>query len=266
MSSEGFCEMRQIRHWLCYYGSTFGERHYSKFDLVVLDSFSHPPLAKNRQGHPIVLGYLSIGEVDVEGPFWHLSEGKPFLVKKNKSWDSWLIDVRDPSWKDLLFQTAIPSILTQGFDGLFLDTMDSCLFLEEDNEKFEGTETALMEIVKKIDTDYPEKLICVNRALPLLPAIASNIDYVAIEDLYSYYAGEEQGYLKVDPETQTTLLNQAKKGILVNPELTVLTLDYAPFGQTALAKEAIFFSRKNGFIPYVSTYKLNHIFFYTLDH
>lgn len=259
-------EKPNIQTWLCYYGSVFGPDIYSRFDLVVLDGHKHPPIKHTRKGHPILLGYISIGEADEKGPLWELARGQPYLVKRNAFWESWIVDVRDPAWQRLLFEVAIPAVLQQDFDGLFLDTPDSSLSLlhGKDREKFEGVEEALKEIVKGIRERYPEKYIAINRGLPVLPRIAPYLDFVVVEDLYSYHAGHKEGYVRVSPETRSVLLNQVKAGLRVNPELTVLTLDYAGNGQIALAKEAIAFSRERGFIPYVSTYELDQVFYYTL--
>ena len=41
-------------------------------------------------------------------------------------------------------------------------------------------------------------------------------------------------------------------------------LDYAEETQTDMIQEAITFSRKRGFIPYISTYTLDEIFYHTL--
>ena len=259
-------QSRGIRSWLCYYGTDFGPEIYSRFDLVVLDGHHHPPLEHTSPGRPILLGYLSFGEVDIDGPLWPLAKGKPYLVKKNEFWNSWIVDIRSSAWQALLFDVAIPRIFQQGFDGLFLDTLDSSLELLEDDgkEKFKGIESALKRMIKKIKTTYPEKCIAVNRGLPALPIIAPHIDVVVIEDLYSYYAGHEKGYQKVDPEVRRVVLRQVETGLKVNPELTILSLDYAAADQADLAREAINYSKKRGFIPYVSTYELNRVFFYTL--
>lgn len=262
-------EDRKIANWLCYYGTIFGPRIYSRFDLVVLDAHRHPPLPNNsKDDRPILIGYLSIGEARVDGPYWDTAKGKPYLVKKNPFWNSWIVDIRDPAWQRHIFETAIPAIFKQGFDGLFLDTSDSSLSLLQgkDKEKFEGIEAALEQIVRRIRETYPDKYLCINRGLPLLPSIASYLDFVVLEDLYSYYAGHDKGYIKVDPEVREVLLGQIEEGMKGNPKLTVLTLDYAGDGQKALALEAIAFSRKRGFIPYVSTYELDQVFFYTLYH
>jgi polysaccharide biosynthesis protein PelA len=261
-------EDRKISNWLCYYGTIFGSRIYSRFDLVVLDSHRHPPLLHHsKNDRPILIGYLSIGEARVDGPHWATAKGKPYLVKKNPFWNSWIVDIRDPAWQRHIFETAIPAIFKQGFDGLFLDTSDSSLSLVQGKEKkkFEGIGEALEQMVRRIKETYPDKYLCINRGLPILPSIASYLDFVVVEDLYSYYAGHDKGYVKVNPEVREGLLGQIEEGMKVNPKLTVLTLDYAGDNQKALALEAIALSRKRGFIPYVGTYELDQIFFYTLD-
>ncbi len=255
-----------IETWVCYYGKVFGPRIYGRFDMAVLDSRHHPPLSRTRPGRPILLGYVSIGEIHEESPGWSQARGQPYLVRKNPMWNSWMVDVRTTGWQSLLFDTAFPHVVEQGFDGFFLDTIDSSLHLADGKESasFSGTREALCHILETLRSRYPGKPIAVNRGLPLLPAIAPHIDFVVVEDLYSYYAGKDRGYIKVDEKTRETLLIQVQEGLQVNPKLTVLTLDYAGEGDRPLAMEAISFSRKHGFIPYVSTYKLDQIFFYTL--
>jgi uncharacterized protein (TIGR01370 family) len=257
----------RIQTWVCYYGKVFGPRIYGRFDLAVLDSRHHPLLGRNRPGHPpILLGYVSVGEVHEESPGWSQARQQPYLIRKNPQWNSWIVDVRSSGWQHVLFETAFPHVIEEGFDGFFLDTIDSSLHLAEGKEKasFQGTHEALCYIVETLRSRYPGKPIAVNRGLPLLPSIAPYIDFVVVEDLYSYYAGADRGYVRVDEKTRGMLLDHVRKGLQVNPELTVLTLDYAGEGERTLAMEAISFSRKNGFVPYVSTYKLDQIFYYTL--
>ena len=250
----------KARTWLCYYGSAFEFKNYSNFDLIVFNGHNHPPLKHKSNGYPIYLGYLSLGETHRKGPFWSHTRDKPYLLKKNKYWDSWLVDIRDPAWQSLIFEKAIPQIFERGFDGIFIDTIDSSLSLRSD-----GIEDSILKIIKQIREAYPEKLIAVNRGLTILPAIAPYLDFVVVEDLYSYFSFEEHNYIKVTKETREILLDQVAAGLEANKNLIVLTLDYAGLKQHKLAREAIAFSKKHGFIPYVSTYKLDHIFNYTLN-
>lgn len=258
---------RPIRNWLCYYGSQHGPEVYSRFDLVVLDGRYHPPLERITAGHPVLLGYVSVGEVDVDGPGWIEARGRSYLVRENKFWSSWVVDVRDPRWQSLLLEKIVPGVLLEGFDGLFLDTFDSSLALmHQDGEaRFAGTDKALADIVRRLRRTYPAMPIVVNRGLPVLPAIAREIDYVLIEDLYSFYDEKRRRYVRVAPDTRRILLDQVAAGRRVNPDLTVLTLDYAEADQIDLVREAIGFSRRRGFIPYVSTVTLDQVFFHTLN-
>ena len=259
-------EKPNIKNWLCYYGNRFGPNIYSRFDLVVFDGINHPPLIEGKNGRPIFLGYASVGELDKSPPLWHRAEGKPFLIKKNEFWDSWIVDVRDEAWQALLFQYVIPSVFKKGFDGIFLDTFDSSLDLLHGNgeTKYKGTRRALVEITKRIRKEYPDKYIAVNRGLPILPDIAKYIDFILAEDLYSYYNDLSEKYVRVGKETRDILLEQIEAGLKENPDLIVLSLDYAEEAQTDIIKEAIMFSKKRGFIPYISTYRLDEIFFHTL--
>lgn len=255
-----------IRNWLCYYGEIFGPELYTRFDLVVLDSHRNPPLPSNPD-HPPLLGYLSVGEVDKDGPYSGLVRNQDFLVAENKFWNSWIVDVRDPAWQRLLLNVAIPAIFEKGFDGLFLDTFDSSLHLLSlpQSHRFQGVHEALLGLVTSIKKSYPDKLIAVNRGMPVIPAIAPWIDFVVYEDLYSFYNEQTKTYERVSDETRALLMPYIQKGLKANPALGLLSIDYAAADQPELALEAIRFSRSKGFIPYVSTVELDQIFFYTLD-
>ncbi len=246
------------KNWLCYYGNAINPRIYNTFDLIVFDGYYHPPLDFRTGTSPRILGYLSVGEIDGKGPYWDLVKDMPFLIKENSRWGSWIVDVRDHAWQELLFETFIPSILDHGFDGLFLDTFDSALTVQN----FEGMDRALIDITKRIKATFPDTCIALNRGLTILPYLAHTIDYVVVEGLYSVYAGHDEGYIPVDNYAQNLLLTQIDEGLLENPGLPVLTLDYASQEQTKLIKGAVSFSKIRGFIPYVGTYKLDEVFFY----
>ena len=264
--SIGHAERAKVENWVCYYGNQLGPESYGLFDLAVLDGLYPPVLAGAGGKKPLFIGYVSIGEVHGSGPYWEMAKGKPFLIHENTLWQSWVVDVRDPQWQKLLLDRVFVSVIAKGFDGFFLDTIDSALHLAEgkDGRKFADTDKAIVDLIKKMRRRYPDKLIAVNRGLPLLPRIAKDIDYIVIENLYSTYNAEKKEYERVDPVTQKILINQVRAGQKVKPSLVVLTVDYAAPEQESLAAEAIDFSRKNGFIPYVGNHVLDQIYFYTL--
>ena len=112
-------EKPKIKNWVCYYGNRFGPNIYSRFDLVVFNGINHPPLMGSKNGKPVFLGYASVGELEKSAPVWHQAKEKLFLIKKNEFWDSWIVDVRDKEWQELLFQHVIALVFNRGFDGIF---------------------------------------------------------------------------------------------------------------------------------------------------
>jgi len=257
-----------IRNWLCYYGTNSGPDSYARFELVVLDGKYHPPLSRNREGLPIILGYVSLAEVEEGGHLWPRAKDGPFLIKKNPIWGSWVVDVRDEAWQAILLEQVIPEILAQGFDGLMLDTADSALDLGRTDQtgRYRGTGEALVSFIRKMPEIFPGLKLALNRGLEMLPLLADRVDYLIVENLYSYYDRRTEGYRRVGIQSQALLLEQIREGLKVKPELVILTLDYAAPQQRLLINEAIAFSRERGFVPYVATQFLDQIQVFTLDH
>lgn len=256
-----------LETWLCFYGGNAPPEAYGRFDLVVFDSTFHPPLVRRADGRPVFLGYLSAGEVLEQGPFWSFVKDRGILVHRKPFWSSWVLDVRDPAWQELLLREGVPWILDQGFDGILVDTLDSALGLElwTDPARFQGTREAVIAWVETLRRTFPDAVIAVNRGLPVLPDIAAALDAVVVEGLFSTCRDAGTGYAPVAPEVRERLLQQLEAGRSERPTLPVLTLDYASEDQPSLAQDAIAHARRKGFIPYVSTIHLDRIHHHALD-
>ncbi|MBU1230084.1 MAG: endo alpha-1,4 polygalactosaminidase [Proteobacteria bacterium] len=256
----------QYRNWLCYYGSDFGPKDYERFDLVVLDGVKHPPLGRREPGKPLLLGYVSVGEERPGGPTWVLTQNQDFVAAKNENWGTLILDLRSPKWQGILLDILIPKVLAQGFDGIFLDTIDSAMSLAEgkDAARYEGMRQGILEFLVRLRRRFPDIHVCMNRGLALLPDAAPLINSLLIEDLSFEYDFTKKEYRAVRQEVRHALVAAARKGQVANPDLTVLTLDYARPDQKDRIHEAIRYSRSKGFVPYVSTLELDKIFTHTL--
>lgn len=256
----------QINTWLCYYGTTFGPAEYGRFDMVVLDGVHHPPLVRKEPGKPVLLGYVTVGESDPSSPTWVLAQNQSFVAGSNDNWGSLIIDMRSPKWQGILLDLVIPKVLARGFDGIFLDTIDSAMALAQgkDGAKYQGMRESILEFLRTVRTRYPKIHICMNRGLDLLPEAAPLINSLLIEDLSFEYDFEKKEYRAVQPQVRQALVAAARKGLAANPALTVLTLDYATPDQKERIKSAISYSRSKGFVPYVSTLALDKVFYHTL--
>ena len=256
----------QYNTWLCSYSTSFGPAEYGRFDLVVLDGLHHPPLVRKEPGKPVLLGYVTVGESDPSSPTWVLAQNQSFVAGTNDNWGSLVIDMRSAKWQAILLDLVIPKVLAQGFDGIFLDTIDSALALAEgkDAAKYNGMRESILEFLRTVRTRFPNIHICMNRGLELLPEAAPLINSLLIEDLSFEYDFDKKEYRAVKQQVRQALVAAARKGLAANPALTVLTLDYATPDQKERIKSAISYSRSKGFVPYVSTLALDKVFYHTL--
>lgn len=81
-------------------------------------------------GSRIVLAYLSIGEAEDYRFYWKDLRGRRALVgPANRRWPgNYRIRYWEPAWHDVVYRgprSYLDRILAQGFDGVFLDTVDA---------------------------------------------------------------------------------------------------------------------------------------------
>jgi cysteinyl-tRNA synthetase len=92
-------------------------------------------LKRKRDGsRRLVVAYFSIGEAESYRSYWEnqWNENLPdWIVKENPNWnENYIVKYWDPAWKQITgeYQKRIDSM---GFDGYFLDTVDTYYFFEE---------------------------------------------------------------------------------------------------------------------------------------
>lgn len=243
-----------------YYADKAPAKRFKAYDLLVLDP-NYPNIQALNEDGKTVLGYLSVGEVPKHSPHFKTMNDKGLLLSENKNWKgSYFVDIRAREWQKILIEESIPSLLGKGFDGIFLDTVDSPLDAERRNGKaYSGMSDAAIKFVKAVRLHYPNIKIMMNRAYSILPEIASHIDMELGESVFTDYHFDKKVYGKVEPslyKQQVKRLQEAKK---INPSLAVYTLDYADPLDSAFIREIYSVQRANGFTPYVATIGLEEI-------
>ena len=138
-------------------------------------------------GGPLRLAYVSAGEADEKRSYWPQAKGKPYLVESNPNWpEAHRVDIRSDAWRRLLLKEVVPKALAKGYDGVFLDTLDTAEYLQSrDTAAYAGSMDAAKGLVEALRAQYPDKLILLNNALPLLEGLADAADGVVVEDLYT---------------------------------------------------------------------------------
>ena len=248
--------------WLCYYGNSIPNSIYEKLDLAILDpdTFEIPETEPEKQNNPWRIGYVSIGETETYRWYWPLVQGKSFVLEPNPNWaNSYYVDVRSNEWQELLLKKVIPKILEKGYQGIFLDTLDTAEYLEwKDKNKYAGSVKALENFIAKLREKFPKALIITNNGLFLLKNCGNLIDGALVEDIYTHYNFEKKQYEASDIDS-----DQKKEQILVpfrkNNKKPLYVLVYAKSNQTTLIKEGLKKCKEADFYPYITTIDLNQI-------
>lgn len=250
--------------WVCVYTDDAPVEEIKKFDLAVLDADAHPDLLALRDSQTALVGYVSLGEVGEYRWYWNSISDKPWLLDKNPNWDSRMIDVREPEWSSLLLEQIIPRILVQGFDGLFLDTIDNAEYLEKYHpvKTYPGMQKAMVRLIKSIRQAFPDIYIIANRGFSLLDEIGDSINAIVAESLFTEIDFKNKTTRRLTAAEYEPVVRQLKR-VQQKHDLKVYSLDYV--AGTTRVGQIIEKSRLHGFIPYISTPELDTIYAYTLE-
>lgn len=138
----------------------------------------------------IVLAYLSIGEAEDYRFYWKQVRQVPDLVgPKNPKWPgNYRVRYWKPEWWHVIFQgegSYVERILYQGFDGLFLDTVDAAEWWEDFG--VEDAASRMAELVTAIATfaraRRPDFIVVAQNPFRILdfPGIVSILDGISCE-------------------------------------------------------------------------------------
>jgi len=119
----------------------------TEYDLLIIDrSFKNNYLTKEdieklkykpQGGKRLVIAYLSIGEAGDYRDYWkkEWSINLPeWILYENSNWEGdYIVKYWDPKWHKII-EKNLQEIIDSNFDGVFLDTIDTYLSLEEAND------------------------------------------------------------------------------------------------------------------------------------
>ncbi|MCP4754698.1 MAG: endo alpha-1,4 polygalactosaminidase [Proteobacteria bacterium] len=247
--------------WVVVYSDTAPAAAFEEYKLIVFDGDRHPSLDALSEKGKVLLGYLSLGEVQRGRAYYGSLNREGLLLSENKNWKgAFHIDIRRREWPKRVIEKLIPALLHRGFDGLFLDTLDSSIGLEREHpSKFKGMKQAAIDLVKGIRLHFPYIPVMINRGYGILEEVAPFVDMVLGESVSTDFDFDRKRYRPVEPSLyryQVGLLQRIKRA---HPSVGIYTLDYWN-GEDSKEIAAIYKrQRENGFIPYVSTIELNTI-------
>jgi uncharacterized protein (TIGR01370 family) len=247
--------------WIVYYGAAAQGPRLSKFDVIVLDPGYSGAIAECAARGGRTFGYLSLGEISRTHTWFPFPDDRTALLEENPNWPgTYRVDVRQPSWRTAIFADGVERLRKMGFDGLFMDTLDTPPYLEAiDPRRFRGMAAAAVDLVKSIRKRWPDMPIIMNRGYALLPALAADIDAVVAESFLTTWDAAGGGFKWVAPglvAEQARLLAPAKNR---SPALPVLSLDYWSPEDPATVRDIYRRERALDHSPYVGTVALDRI-------
>lgn len=244
-------------------GSPPSAQEVSRFDLVILNGHNPPPIVKKT----LVFGYFSVGEVKRGTPEEAFAIAHGLIIGRNPDWKSAIVDPRKKVWQKHILNDVFPSFRKRGFSGIFLDTIDSPLILEKENPtKYAGMRRVLVRLIQEAHRRYPDFPIILNRALWILPTVANSVQGELFEDFCREYYFRKKSYDFVPTwvmKRDNAFVRIAK---VINPNLTVLTVDYGKPTDIGPMLHCFSESRRRGYHPYFTTLHVNKLRTFNLQY
>ncbi|MFH1653660.1 MAG: endo alpha-1,4 polygalactosaminidase [Pseudomonadota bacterium] len=251
----------KINSWLCFYGGEFPAENIPKFDLYILDSINHPQIEPLKNKGSKVVGYLSLGEIAKHNWYFEEMKAKNIFVEENENWPgAFRIDIKNKKWLKSLIKEIIPEILARGFDGLFLDTIDTAEYLET-QKGVKGSIKGAVKLIKQIRKKFPNIIIVLNNGLFLTDMVGDEIDALVVEDIYTTFDFKNKKYSLTSEEWTRERLAPIKL-FQETFQKPVLALDYVSPGDKKTIEKISEMARSQNLIPYISTIELDKIFFH----
>ncbi len=240
-----------------FYGHSLPLQALQNFDQLVVQP-DHVSAAQRHQLQRAgvqLLAYVSIGEIAADDP-QHKKLKKDWIVGSNPNWNSSVLDVRKTEVDQFLWRTYIRPTMKAGYQGVFLDTLDSYQLVSKTAQQRQAYEQGLVRIIKNIKNRWPQAIIILNRGFEIIPLVAKQINGVVAESLFSAFDGDKKGYSivsKVDRDWLIAALRRIQKTY----HLPITVLDYLPDSRW---REAATLAKKIealGFVPWISDGHLN---------
>ncbi|SHO56908.1 endo alpha-1,4 polygalactosaminidase [Vibrio quintilis] len=219
-----------------YYNSHLPLAEMSLYSRVVVQPDQVNKDARNwlHQRKIKLYAYLSVGESRQTG-----HQG----LMTNTHWNSQVMDLTSASWQSAVLEQA-KQLKAQGYDGLFLDTLDSYQMLKPQQQG--PQRRALVALIKQLSALFSHQLI-LNRGFDLLPQLQGQAKFLVAEGLYTHYRPKHDTYSVTKESDQQWLINQLQQAQKLGFQVQVI--DYAkPEERFAVAKKII----AAGFLPWVT--------------
>lgn len=229
----------------------------AQFDWVVFET-AH--LTPEEVGFVVAQGsqpfaYLSIGELDS-----YQAQLSPDLLEnatstvRNESWHSEVMNLSSPRWREHIFSRAA-EFARLGYEGLFLDTLDSFMLLPEAERP--AQRDALLTLLQDLHKRFPQLKLFFNRGFEVLPDLEHGVAAVAVESIHAGWDSQRRIYRDVPEQDREWLSGQLQP--LRERGISIVAIDYLPPDRRGEARELAARLLSEGYIPFISTPELDYL-------
>ena len=221
------CSKPKGYDFLVYYGEPPKSMEVlDKYDILILEGEYKWSLPDHLK--PKSFGYISVGELSSYRPFYSRFSGADWIVEANPDWPkSYRVDFRSEEWQSFLLNEWIPSLVEKGFGGLFFDTAETPLYLEDMwPTKYAGNQEALENFTAKVRKRYPKLKIIINNSLATVEVMGDKVDYLLLESLNASFDFEKETYKKSDSTWRAGRISRIQEIQKMHPHVQILSLDY----------------------------------------
>ena len=234
-----------------FYGAQPPWPELAQFDWVVLEPkhASATGLQTLRKEGSQAFAYLAVGEALADE-----SIDPALALRRNTAWSSNVMDLANPAWHAHLLNKA-RAFQAQGYQGLFLDTLDSYQLLPEAQRaaQLRGLKT----LIERLHRELPGMALFFNRGFEVIEGLPWQPAAVAAESLYASWDQALRVFKEVPADDRAWL--KGKFAELKQRGIPVVVIDYLPPQRRDEARQLAGRLSAEGYIPWVSVPQLDYL-------
>jgi uncharacterized protein (TIGR01370 family) len=241
-----------------YYGNEAPIGSLMAYDWVVLqqDQASDARIDLLARANTLPITYISVGEMARSHRLFRQLE-QSWLIGKNPAWSSVVLDLRLPEVRDFLLDKLIDPAFARGFQGVFLDTLDSFLLSPGGEKQTAAFADAQQTLIAAIRARHPDAKIILNRGFHLPDPVMAQVDALALESWRNGYNAGKKTYYQVSDQDRQWLTAQLDRWREARPDMPLIAIDYA--ANASLADDYAQRLRNEGFVPWVANPDLTRL-------
>ncbi|MEQ3622929.1 MAG: endo alpha-1,4 polygalactosaminidase [Marinobacter sp.] len=241
-----------------YYGNEAPIGSLMAYDWLVLqqDQTNDARIDLLARAGTVPVAYVSLGEMARSHRLFTDLKAH-WLIGRNPAWSSVVLDLRLPEVRDFLLDNLIDPAFERGFQGVFLDTLDSFTLSADGESQTPAFADAQQTLIAAIRDRHPEGKIILNRGFHLPDSVMSRVDGLALESWRNGYNAKDKRYDDVSDADRQWLDGQLERWRQARPDMPLIAIDYVadPSRAQTLADQL----RSDGFVPWVANPALDRL-------